>query len=160
MDEGQGSDDEEGKTAEIVIGDPLPSTSFVTVQPSTSSENLDVQAETSEGSGNQDNQVLLGTGNDNYQTVTLVASEGNPNELSYVLIVQQPEEGESEGMEGNQDMTVYDFNEGEEMPEEGDGATSEVEDDKSKVFKLIPKKSQTVTQAHMCNYCNYVSPKR
>ena len=63
-------------------------------------------------------------------------------------------------MEGNQDMTVYDFNEGEEMPEEGDGATSEIEDDKSKVFKIIPKKSQTVTQAHMCNYCNYVSPKR
>lgn len=34
------------------------------------------------------------------------------------------------------------------------------EDDKTKILKLLPKKSQTVTQAHMCNYCNYTSPKR
>lgn len=27
-------------------------------------------------------------------------------------------------------------------------------------MKILPKKSQTVTQAHMCNYCNYTSPKR
>ncbi len=25
---------------------------------------------------------------------------------------------------------------------------------------IYPKKSQTVTQAHMCNYCNYTSAKR
>lgn len=37
---------------------------------------------------------------------------------------------------------------------------SENEDDKSKIVKIIPKKSQTVTTAHMCNYCNYTSPKR
>lgn len=34
------------------------------------------------------------------------------------------------------------------------------EDDKTKIAKLIPKKSQTVTQAHMCNYCNYTTGKR
>jgi hypothetical protein len=34
------------------------------------------------------------------------------------------------------------------------------EDDKTKIIKILPKKSQTVTQAHMCNYCNYTSPKR
>ena len=34
------------------------------------------------------------------------------------------------------------------------------EDDKSKIVKLVPKKSQTVTQAHMCNYCNYTTGKR
>jgi len=34
------------------------------------------------------------------------------------------------------------------------------EDDKSKILKVVPKKSQTVTQAHMCNYCNYTTGKR
>lgn len=55
------------------------------------------------------------------------------------------------------DLTVYDFedNEDNEAPVE-----SEVEDDKTKIIKFLPKKSQTVTQAHMCNYCNYTSPKR
>lgn len=66
-----------------------------------------------------------------------------------------PAEGEE--AEGEQDLTVYDFedNEDNEAPVE-----SEAEDDKTKIIKFLPKKSQTVTQAHMCNYCNYTSPKR
>ena len=89
--------------------------------------------------------------------------------MSYVLIVQQPEGeekpkrigssegGEGEEGDGEQDLTVYDFedNEDNEAPVE-----SEAEDDKTKIIKIIPRKSQTVTQAHMCNYCNYTSPKR
>ena len=51
---------------------------------------------------------------------------------------------------------VYDFDENEE----GTVIDSEAEDDKSKIVKLVPRKSQVVTQAHMCNYCNYTSPKR
>jgi hypothetical protein len=37
-----------------------------------------------------------------------------------------------------------------------------VEDSKANVKKPVatPKKSQTATTAHMCNYCNYTSPKR
>lgn len=64
---------------------------------------------------------------------------------------------EGEEAEGEQDLTVYDFedNEDNEAPVE-----SEAEDDKTKIIKFLPKKSQTVTQAHMCNYCNYTSPKR
>lgn len=106
---------------------------------------------------------------DAYQTVTIVPSDTNPGEVSYVLIVQQPETEEKESRsaeteaaegeeaEGEQDLTVYDFedNEDNEAPVE-----SEAEDDKTKVVKFLPKKSQTVTQAHMCNYCNYTSPKR
>lgn len=67
------------------------------------------------------------------------------------------EEAEGEEAEGEQDLTVYDFedNEDNEAPVE-----SEAEDDKTKIVKFLPKKSQTVTQAHMCNYCNYTSPKR
>lgn len=129
----------------------------------------------------ENNQVVINSG-DAYQTVTIVPSDTNPGEVSYVLIVQQPETEEKESKpteddattvavaaaaaaapaegeeaEGEQDLTVYDFedNEDNEAPVE-----SETEDDKTKIIKFLPKKSQTVTQAHMCNYCNYTSPKR
>ncbi|XP_046734883.1 transcriptional repressor CTCF isoform X6 [Diprion similis] len=117
-------------------------------------------------STNGNSQVVINSG-DAYQTVTIVPSDTNPGEVSYVLIVQQPESEEKdgrtedvevgEGEEGEQDLTVYDFedNEDNDAPVE-----SEAEDDKTKIIKFIPKKSQTVTQAHMCNYCNYTSPKR
>ncbi|KAL0116881.1 hypothetical protein PUN28_010036 [Cardiocondyla obscurior] len=131
-----------------------------------------------DGQVNSDsNQVVINSG-DAYQTVTIVPSDTNPGEVSYVLIVQQPDSeektnkpaedeattvaaaaaaAEGEEGEGEQDLTVYDFedNEDNEAPVE-----SEAEDDKSKIIKFLPKKSQTVTQAHMCNYCNYTSPKR
>lgn len=104
--------------------------------------------------------------NDAYQTVTIVPSDTNPGEVSYVLIVQQPENeekpkrdneaGEEEG-DGEQDLTVYDF---EDNEDNDPTVESETEDDKTKIIKYIPRKSQTVTQAHMCNYCNYTSPKR
>jgi hypothetical protein len=120
----------------------------------------------------ENNQVVINSG-DAYQTVTIVPSNTNPGELSYVLIVQSEANGkegksveteltatatvEGEEAEGEQDLTVYDFedNEDNDAPME-----SETEDDKTKVVKFLPKKSQTVTQAHMCNYCNYTSPKR
>lgn len=75
-----------------------------------------------------------------------------------MLIVQQDDNKDDEegGEEIDQDMTVYDFDENEE----GGIIDSEAEDDKSKIVKILPRKSQTVTQAHMCNYCNYTSPKR
>lgn len=104
------------------------------------------------------NQVLINSG-DAYQTVTIVPTDNNPGEVSYVLIVQQDEgkDDEEGGDELDQDMTVYDFDENEEA---GGLIDSEAEDDKSKIVKILPRKSQTVTQAHMCNYCNYTSPKR
>lgn len=109
--------------------------------------------------------VVLNAG-DAYQTVTIVPSDTNPGEVSYVLIVQQPDgeekervEGEGvEGEEGEQDLTVYDFEDNEDP--EGAQTEFEADDDKTKIVKYLPKKSQTVTQAHMCNYCNYTSPKR
>lgn len=39
-------------------------------------------------------------------------------------------------------------------------ADSEADDDKTKIVKFVPRKSQVVAQPHMCNYCNYTSPKR
>lgn len=119
-------------------------------------------------------QVVINSG-DAYQTVTIVPSDTNPGEVSYVLIVQQPDAeekesktvesemaaatvtGEGEEAEGEQDLTVYDFEDNEDNEAQ---VESETEDDKTKIVKFLPKKSQTVTQAHMCNYCNYTSPKR
>ncbi|XP_063241559.1 transcriptional repressor CTCFL-like isoform X2 [Bacillus rossius redtenbacheri] len=105
-------------------------------------------------SSSDGNQMILNAG-DAYQAVTIVPSETGAGEVSYVLIVQQPDDKDDKGED--QDLTVYDFDDGEEggiTLESGD------EDDKTKIIKIVPKKSQTVTQAHMCNYCNYTSPKR
>ncbi|XP_017893131.1 transcriptional repressor CTCFL-like isoform X2 [Ceratina calcarata] len=125
--------------------------------------------EDGQATSNENNQVVINS-EDAYQTVTIVPSDTNSGDFSYVFIVQQPESEEKESSkpvvregaegeegEGEQDLTVYDFedNEDNEPPVE-----SEVEDDKAKIIKFLPKKSQTVTQAHMCNYCNYTSPKR
>ncbi|KAJ4438811.1 hypothetical protein ANN_14763, partial [Periplaneta americana] len=104
-------------------------------------------------SGESTGQMILNAG-DAYQTVTIVPSDTNPGEVSYVLIVQQPDDKDDKG--DDQDLTVYDFDEGEEG---GIALESGDEDDKTKIIKILPKKSQTVTQAHMCNYCNYTSPK-
>lgn len=116
----------------------------------------------------ESNELIINSG-EAYQTVTIVPSETSSGEVSYVLIVQQPEDEEkpevaniTEAAEGDGDsdgggnMNVYDFDENEE----GGAVESEPEDDKTKIVKVTPRKSQTVTQAHMCNYCNYTSPKR
>ncbi|XP_043202952.1 transcriptional repressor CTCFL-like [Amphibalanus amphitrite] len=93
-----------------------------------------------------------------YQTVTLVPSDGNSDEVSYVLIVQ-PDAEEGQKQEGDdQTIGVYDFDDGDEQPEEEESGE---EDDKARVTRIAPRKSsQTVSQAHMCSYCNYTSPKR
>jgi hypothetical protein len=62
-------------------------------------------------SGESTGQMILNAG-DAYQTVTIVPSDTNPGEVSYVLIVQQPDDKDDKG--DDQDLTVYDFDEGEE----------------------------------------------
>ncbi|KAK0181052.1 hypothetical protein PV327_003371 [Microctonus hyperodae] len=123
-------------------------------------ENIEAEDADDHSSNNGNNVVINST--DAYQTVTLVPSGTNPGEVSYVILVQpdgeEKERSEgAEGEEGEQDLTVYDFEDNEDNE-----ATTEYEadDDKTKIAKYLPKKSQTVTQAHMCNYCNYTSPKR
>ncbi|XP_065200292.1 transcriptional repressor CTCFL-like [Planococcus citri] len=103
------------------------------------------------------------SGEETFQTVTIVPTETNPGEVSYVLIVQQPDEGEKEKEEveegDDQDITVYDFDDAED-PSASGTVDSADEDDKSKIMKIVTKKSQSVSQAHMCNYCDYTSPKK
>lgn len=60
----------------------------------------------------------------------------------------------------DKDLAVYDFDEGEEGGSD-EGQDSEDEEIKPRMSKGGSKKiTQTVSQAHMCNYCNYTSPKR
>ncbi|KAK6627614.1 hypothetical protein RUM44_010092 [Polyplax serrata] len=121
------------------------------------------------------NQMVINTTEGPYGTVTLMPQDSTTGELSYVLIVQpSTEAGKNETNEKparpfvvntteeeqDQDLTVYDFDDAEEGGEM-DPLESETEDDKSKIVKIVStKKSQTVSTTHMCNYCNYTSPKR
>jgi hypothetical protein len=115
-------------------------------------------------------QVVLGTGGgaDQFQTVTIVPSDtgasGSAGEVSYVLIVQQPDGGEKDksaedGMDGG--AAVYDFDDvGNDFDTADFEEGEEGAEHKGKIMKMVAKRSQTVSQAHMCNYCNYTTPKR
>ncbi|KAG1685956.1 Transcriptional repressor CTCF [Nymphon striatum] len=130
-------------------------------------ETLQMMANIAEQTSNagENSQVILDSGNA-YQTVTIVpSSETNQNEVSYVLIVSQ-DDGK-DGNKDNVDMSVYDFTEGAgdksagiSIHEAHSGDTNN-HDIVTFTTKVTPKKSQVVSQAtHMCNYCNYTSPKR
>merc|ERR1712226_226792 len=106
------------------------------------------------------NQVMMSTGasSDQYQTVTIVPSDGDTGEVSYVLIVQQPEDEKNLGTKtqnGGEADDVYDF---DGDPDDPNALDEFITDDKK--MKGTGKRSQTVTQAHMCNYCNYTTSKR
>ncbi len=125
------------------------------------------------------NQVVLSTGGDQFQTVTIVPSDGSAtgkssggaattgggpaaNEVSYVLIVQPPsgtaastpgqrsKKAVAEG-EDEDDMAVYDFDAEMDFGGDGGGSASVADggdlDDKSKLIKMVPKRSQTVKTA-------------
>lgn len=89
------------------------------------------------------------------------------NLLTHFKMGAEDEEAEDdENFDGDEDkdedqnLAVYDFDEGEEGGS-ADGQDSEDEDIKPRMSKGGSKKvTQTVSQAHMCNYCNYTSPKR
>ena len=68
-------------------------------------------------------------------------------------------EGDEE-RDGDQNLAVYDFDEAEDGGS-AEGRDSDDEDIKPRMSKgPVKKVTQTVSQAHMCNYCNYTSPKR
>lgn len=51
----------------------------------------------------ENNQILINSGNA-YQRVTVVPADANSGELSYVLIVQDPDGKDGEQTDGEQDM--------------------------------------------------------
>ncbi|PRD24228.1 UNVERIFIED_CONTAM: hypothetical protein NCL1_44388 [Trichonephila clavipes] len=93
-----------------------------------------------------------------YQAVTVVPTNGASGEVSYMFIVAQSDDDKDPTKDIDLDMSVYDFNEGEKH---GEIVAEEVAPDgtKTRTIRITQKKSQIVTQAHMCNYCNYTSPK-
>ena len=90
-------------------------------------------------------QVVLNTGGDQYQTVTIVPSDGNTGEVSYVLIVQQPEDKNK--TDGDEAIGVYDFENDNDF-DEGDDDNM---DDKTKIRKIKP--SQQVHKALKLEKC-------
>ena len=107
-----------------------------------------------------ENSMVLNTGGNSYQTVTIVPSEVNQGgDVSYVLIVSQPDgDGNmKDEKDVNIDMSIYDFKEEKGAIEEPE----EQEETPKKVIRVTPKRTPTGMQAQlMCNYCNYTSPKR
>ncbi|GIY32015.1 transcriptional repressor CTCF [Caerostris extrusa] len=116
------------------------------------------QAASAGGLADGNNQLILNVGN-TYQAVTVVPTNGAGGDVSYMFIVAQSDEDKDPNKEIDLDMSVYDFNEGEKH---GEIVAEEVAADgtKTRTIRITQKKSQIVTQAHMCNYCNYTSPKR
>jgi hypothetical protein len=58
-------------------------------------------------------QMIL-SGADGFQTVRIMPTETNPGEVSYVLIVQQPDDEKDKDNQEDPDYTVYDFDEAED----------------------------------------------
>ncbi|XP_029634692.1 transcriptional repressor CTCF [Octopus sinensis] len=97
------------------------------------------------------NSFILPTAGTNYQTVTIMPSDGSRNgEFSYVFIVSQGD--------GDKDLSVYDF---KEEPREITDEIIEEDGTTKRILKITPKKLfQTNPAQLMCQYCNYTSPKR
>lgn len=95
-----------------------------------------------------------------FENISIVQSENDDGEVRYVFVTAGEEaDGDVIGEpaeEDDDDEKAYDFDE-EAIDSESDGH----EDTKKKTnVRTTAKKSQSSAQLHMCNYCNYTSPKR
>ncbi|XP_022653358.1 transcriptional repressor CTCF-like [Varroa jacobsoni] len=114
-----------------------------------------------------------------YQTVTIVPQDAGAagGEVSYVLIVSQdatnagtatatlqPVGQVAVKKDPQQDISVYEFDDTVSHKQTGQQVVTRAQldsDGKVRTVKVVQKKVvQTLTQAHMCTYCNYTSPKR
>lgn len=78
-----------------------------------------------------------------YEQIVVQGDNNSEDYNHYVLIVQGEDISKT-------DSQIYEFDD-EERPS----------DDKTKIVKIAPKKTQgRAISAHMCNYCNYTTPKR
>ncbi|KAJ8954592.1 hypothetical protein NQ318_003123 [Aromia moschata] len=118
--------------------------------------------------GGENNQILINSGNA-YQRVTVVPADTNSGELSYVLIVQDPDLKDGEQTDGDQDLAVYDFDEAEEgvlkryLLSRHMKSHSEERPHKCSVcergFKTLASlqnhvNTHTGTKPHACKYCD------
>lgn len=94
-----------------------------------------------------------------YQTVTVVPSDTNPGELSYVLFVSEsgtclPKDGE------DMNLAVYDLNDNDHFGD--DFLSNKVGSDRVKMrtIRLSARRTPLLSQQHVCNFCSYTSSKR
>ena len=157
---------QEGPPPQLIAVQPDANTGqsqLVTVVPDAQTNNTHLLSPDGLDGSTSDGSVVLNSNNQNYQTVTIVPSEVNQGgEVSYVLIVSQPEEGKDES--GNLDMSVYDFKEEAKGVDDEDTLEEEESPNTSirKVVRVTPRRSTSsqIQSQLMCNYCNYTSPKR
>lgn len=119
------------------------------------------------------NLVLSKNNARNYENVSIVQSENNDGEVSYVFIMDDKDEEEEDSqaaittamavdaldgtIENDEDQKIYEF---EEDASQAAPSAPETDNSKRKTTQKSVKKSQVASQIHMCNYCNYTSPKR
>lgn len=95
-----------------------------------------------------------------FESISIVQSENDDGEVRYVFVTAGEEaDGDAIGDpadDEDDEEKAYDFDE-EAIESDSDGQ----EDVKKKpATRGSAKKSQNTSQLHMCNYCNYTSPKR
>ncbi|GBP00407.1 hypothetical protein EVAR_69530_1 [Eumeta japonica] len=129
-------------------------------QPAADAQNI-VSAESVSENGEDSNIMVEGA--DSFRTVTLVPSETPNGELSYVLVVQEPdekpvtiEEPPKEEQTNDNDITVYDFDE----KDEGDTDSSDDDDDNMALSLKASRRGRNLRPQFTCTYCKYTSPRR
>lgn len=120
-------------------------------------EELEEEATTSGGS----KKVFLSSDqleSEEYDQIIVRDDQAADDDYKYVFIVQDEEDGGEEKPSSDVDGEIYEFDEIEEE-------ALDDEDIKTKVVKVTNQgkrgpASGSQTNIHMCNFCNYTTPKR
>lgn len=140
----------------IVEEDPsleLPTTSAAAEEAALSSEEVAPRSR-------KQNLALSKDETTEFESISIVQSENDDGEVRYVFVTAG-EEADGDALSENDvdeegDVKAYDFDEDaiETESDSNDGPK------KKPAPRTAGKKSQSSSQLHMCNYCNYTSPKR
>lgn len=119
-------------------------------------QTLEMVAKFAEQAVSKNNNLSGLENGSSYQTVTIVPSDTNPGELSYVLFVSQTGDGMDNIVEEGA-MSVFDLNDvGESFLSQHTDANNH----KMRAIRLSAHRSQLMSQQHVCAYCSYTSPKK
>ncbi|XP_060857315.1 transcriptional repressor CTCFL-like [Metopolophium dirhodum] len=114
----------------------------------------------------KDNPQIVASGDGGYQMVTLVQADTDPHNYVVYVVNQNDSNYETSNYskeiskeDHDSDVTnVYNFIDGKD-PTPPKKQEIEEEDEKTKILRLVPKKSQT-SLLHLCDYCPYSTGKR
>ncbi|XP_022129438.2 transcriptional repressor CTCFL isoform X1 [Pieris rapae] len=116
-------------------------------QPAVDNENLTM---TIDNTNDSDQKHIIV--NEDYQTVTLVPSESDMGEVSYVLVVQDDKQVMNINIKEENDGDVYTFEDEEDIAEKADEPSDSLAKPK--------RKQKTSRPNYNCTYCNYVSHRK